>query len=80
MIEQSSPGPRVELFAREERAGWVVWGDESESVSGRFRTETHVVKCPVCHADLVHPNTGRRRLWCSEACRLRYRRAALAGG
>ncbi|WP_327084584.1 MT-A70 family methyltransferase [Mycobacteroides abscessus] len=79
LIEQSSPGPRLELFAREERAGWVVWGDESASVSGRFRTETHVVKCPVCHADLVHPSTGRRRLWCSEACRLRYRRAALSG-
>ncbi|MBN7314929.1 MT-A70 family methyltransferase, partial [Mycobacteroides abscessus] len=75
LVEQASPGPRVELFAREERPGWVSWGDESEGVSGRFRTETHVVKCPVCRVELVHPRTGRRRMWCSEACRLRYRRA-----
>lgn len=80
VIEQSSPGPRLELFARQSRVGWTVWGDESEGVSGRFRTETHVVKCPVCHADLVHPSTGRRRQWCSDSCRLRYRRAVLSGG
>ncbi|MBN7524312.1 S-adenosylmethionine-binding protein [Mycobacteroides abscessus subsp. massiliense] len=79
LVEQSSPGPRLELFAREARVGWVSWGDESEGVSGRFRTETHVVKCPVCHSDLTHPRTGRRRLWCSDSCRMRYRRAALSG-
>lgn len=79
VIEQASPGPRVELFAREERAGWVVWGDESGGVSGRFRTETRVVKCPVCTVPLSQPSTGRRRLWCSDSCRLRYRRAVTAG-
>lgn len=78
-IERASPGPRVELFAREERVGWAVWGDESEGVSGRFRPERHPVRCPVCYSDLVHPRTGRRRMWCSEACRKRYRRAALSG-
>ncbi|WP_100481089.1 MT-A70 family methyltransferase [Mycobacteroides abscessus] len=80
LIEQSSPGPRVELFARQGRPGWAVWGDESDGVSVRFRTETHAVKCPVCAALLAQPSTGRRRQWCSEACRFRYRRAALAGG
>lgn len=29
MVEQVSPGPRVELFARRARFGWDYWGDES---------------------------------------------------
>lgn len=78
LIEQASPGPRLELFAREERAGWTVWGDEAAGVSVRFRTETPAVKCPVCAAPLAQPSTGRRRQWCSEACRFRYRRAVTA--
>jgi N6-adenosine-specific RNA methylase IME4 len=28
LIERCSPEPRLELFAREPRAGWVQWGDE----------------------------------------------------
>ena len=28
IIESCSPGPYLELFARERRAGWVSWGDE----------------------------------------------------
>ena len=28
IIEQCSPGPYLELFARHSRAGWVQWGDE----------------------------------------------------
>lgn len=28
VIEQCSPGPRLELFARHYREGWVQWGDE----------------------------------------------------
>ncbi len=28
LIETCSPGPRLELFARSERPGWVQWGDE----------------------------------------------------
>jgi N6-adenosine-specific RNA methylase IME4 len=28
LIERCSPGPRLELFARHRRAGWVQWGDE----------------------------------------------------
>jgi N6-adenosine-specific RNA methylase IME4 len=30
IIEQCSPGPYLELFARSARPSWVVWGDESE--------------------------------------------------
>lgn len=31
MVEQVSPGPYVELFAREARLGWERWGNEVES-------------------------------------------------
>ena len=30
MIEAVSPGPRLEMFARRDRAGWDCWGDELE--------------------------------------------------
>jgi len=29
VIEQCSPGPHLELFARRTRPGWVAWGDEA---------------------------------------------------
>jgi len=28
MVEQVSPGPYLEMFARQPRAGWAVWGNE----------------------------------------------------
>jgi N6-adenosine-specific RNA methylase IME4 len=31
IIEQCSPGPHLELFARERIAGWTAWGDEVDS-------------------------------------------------
>jgi N6-adenosine-specific RNA methylase IME4 len=31
IIEQCSPGPYIELFARTARPGWKAWGDESGS-------------------------------------------------
>lgn len=31
LVERVSPGPRLELFARQPRAGWDVWGDEVEA-------------------------------------------------
>ena len=31
MVEAVSPGPRLELFARSQRPGWAVWGNEVES-------------------------------------------------
>ncbi|UAL29083.1 hypothetical protein K8W59_14950 [Nocardioides rotundus] len=30
LIEDCSPGPHLELFARHPREGWTVWGDESD--------------------------------------------------
>jgi N6-adenosine-specific RNA methylase IME4 len=32
-VEQISPGPYVELFARQHRLGWDVWGDESANTA-----------------------------------------------
>lgn len=29
MVEQVSPGPRLEMFARRLRSGWDVWGDQA---------------------------------------------------
>lgn len=31
IIEACSPGPRIELFARGERKGWSVWGNQADS-------------------------------------------------
>jgi N6-adenosine-specific RNA methylase IME4 len=31
LIESCSPGPRLELFARGNRANWTVWGNQAES-------------------------------------------------
>jgi N6-adenosine-specific RNA methylase IME4 len=31
MVEQVSPGPYLELFARKKRIGWHSWGDEVPS-------------------------------------------------
>ena len=35
LAEQQSPGPRLELFAREGREGWASWGDESPGADRR---------------------------------------------
>lgn len=32
MVEDVSPGPYLELFARENRPGWDAWGNECESI------------------------------------------------
>ena len=31
LVEQISPGPYLELFARRRRPGWDVWGNEIDS-------------------------------------------------
>lgn len=42
------------------------------------RTETPPLRCPVCTRLLRQPRTGRRRRWCSDACRVRHYRASRA--
>jgi N6-adenosine-specific RNA methylase IME4 len=42
VIEACSPGPRLELFARSPREGWMQWGDElGEYEPGRFSTPAY---------------------------------------
>ena len=36
LVEQTSPGPYLEMFARDNRSGWAAWGNECESVSLPF--------------------------------------------
>lgn len=31
LVEKTSPGPRLEMFARRPRRGWKVWGNEVDS-------------------------------------------------
>jgi N6-adenosine-specific RNA methylase IME4 len=33
LVESCSPGPYLEMFARDEREGWTVWGAEVEPVA-----------------------------------------------
>jgi N6-adenosine-specific RNA methylase IME4 len=37
LIEECSPGPYLELFARERVAGWTSWGDEVDSYAATKR-------------------------------------------
>lgn len=42
LIESCSPGPFLELFARGERRGWAVWGNQAdESYSPDWPTYRH---------------------------------------
>ena len=42
LIETMSPGPRLEMFAREKRLGWDSWGDEIAS-------DIYLPNAEVCH-------------------------------
>lgn len=43
IIEECSPGPRIELFARAPREGWRQWGDELGSYEPAFSTPAYGV-------------------------------------
>lgn len=48
LIEACSPGPYLELFARQRRSGWTVWGDESaEQVQPRGRVHKGYTGGPI---------------------------------
>jgi N6-adenosine-specific RNA methylase IME4 len=38
IIEKCSPGPRLELFARNTRPGWVAWGNQAETYYPTWET------------------------------------------
>src|SRR5262249_33667648 len=44
IIERCSPGPRIELFARERRNGWAGWGNELADDGRQEGCEPHVKK------------------------------------
>jgi len=41
IIEACSRGPRLELFAREKRRGWTVWGNQAPEKEDTFTGPTH---------------------------------------
>ena len=41
LIESCSKGPYLELFARERRKSWTVWGNEAPEEENRFNGKTH---------------------------------------
>lgn len=41
VIEACSPGPRLEMFARGPRQGWVSWGNEAENYEPGWATYRH---------------------------------------
>ncbi len=41
IIEACSPAPYLELFAREQRPGWTIWGNEAPEQPGLFNGKTH---------------------------------------
>ncbi|MFC6715054.1 MT-A70 family methyltransferase [Branchiibius cervicis] len=48
LIEECSPGPFLELFARHPRDGWTLWGDESDAeVSPRGRSHKGYAGGPI---------------------------------
>jgi N6-adenosine-specific RNA methylase IME4 len=41
LIEECSPGPRIELFGRGSRPGWTTWGNQAESYEPTWPTYAH---------------------------------------
>jgi len=54
IIEQTSPGPYLELFARGRRAGWTSYGDELQT---KCEPEEPIFK-PRLDRTIVHPDPG----------------------
>jgi N6-adenosine-specific RNA methylase IME4 len=50
IIEQCSPGPWIELFARSEREGWHQWGNELGSYTPAFSSPAYGVRPAVATA------------------------------
>jgi hypothetical protein len=52
MVEEVSPGPYLEMFARENRPGWDAWGNECESIvlTPTIKApEPFIYCCDFCH-------------------------------
>ncbi|MGO0576461.1 MT-A70 family methyltransferase [Ornithinimicrobium panacihumi] len=55
LIEACSPGPHLELFARQGRTGWTVWGDESADTEVRGKVHRGYAGGPIL-APVVEPH------------------------
>ena len=55
IIEACSPGPRLELFAREKRKGWTIWGNQAPEEENQFTGPTHGVTYRDKKAKVIHP-------------------------
>jgi N6-adenosine-specific RNA methylase IME4 len=51
IIEKCSPGPYLELFARERRNGWTAWGNETPEAQGVFTGRTNGSAYASVHAE-----------------------------
>jgi len=51
LIESCSPGPFLELFARDTRKGWVGWGNQSECYEITWKTYAHHSRMPTAVAE-----------------------------
>lgn len=60
LIEECSPGPHLELFARHPREGWTVWGDESgDDVAPRGKAHRGYAGGPIL-APVLEPHERLR--------------------
>ena len=41
LVEQLCPGSKLEMFARQNRAGWVTWGAETHFFATEWRHQQH---------------------------------------
>jgi N6-adenosine-specific RNA methylase IME4 len=68
IIEQVTPGPRIEFFARASRPGWTAWGDECASdpatdtiMQATMQTEAFVALAPRIQPALLRARYGNPR-------------------
>lgn len=51
LIEECSPGPRIELFARGPRVGWTVWGNQADDYHPTWDTYSNHSQAAVLQFD-----------------------------
>ena len=58
LIEQCSPGPYLELFARYQRDGWTTWGDEAaDDIEPRGQQHKGYIGGPIAHVSGSRDNS-----------------------
>lgn len=62
IIEECSPGPFLELFARHRRVGWTQWGDEVDDRAGELDPQTNSQVVTTSAALEPHKSSGSLEL------------------